>query len=1028
MKTTTYWIIALLLFASSTTLLAQNINKPAVPIAYYINIPGQQLNNGYYSPARTIPVEQLAKEDYLSNQIHLKLKVGAQNKFLPGNQVQTDPLQASLKKINTTSINSLEGDLKIAPEKDIYGVGRIYEITYSTDKDPYEVCKELIKNPDVEYAIPVFKRYSFAFTPNDPQYASQWALTKIKATEAWDISKGDTSVVIAIVDVGSDWQHNDLSANIWINRQEIPNNGIDDDLNGKIDDIHGWDFVGNVTATDIQQANWKEDNDPKNAAQNHGTHTAGCASAVTNNGTGVAGIGFNCRIMPLKCGSDVSTVAGIYRGYTAILYAAQMGADIISCSWGGPGFSLSEEDIMKQATEMGSLVVAASGNDGKNTDLSPYYPTCYDNIMSVGSTGSTDAFSTTSNFGSKVTVYAPGENILSTTPNNTYTSLTGTSMSCPIAAGLAGLVKSVHPDWTPAQIQQQIRVTTDNVLASANQAYRYLYWGRINALKALQYNNPSFPANVIPGFKINSFSISGDDALRNYDQVNIKLSLKNYLSKTDSVKVSFQPLSNYISVSNKDFWIYNLASLDTTHIDLWVQLLANNPWFDGKAQLQVTYSSAGYTDIQIVEIPIKIISNNIFAAKGYVNTTIYPQWDGVSSPDKETAWGVGNSQLFGAIYFKNNSLGFTANRVSTGLAYITDPLYCISSYDETLAIAGTGKGYLLRTDNSGTTWTNISVSLITDFTNALLFKDQNNGLMLGDPKNNRWGIALTSDNGQSWTLVNNVPAPLTGETGYVESVYQDYESVWFGTSSGRIFFSSDFGKTWRVNTVYSGGTIVKMAFYDTLHGVTAYTEASGTNQTLYLANTSDGGKTWNKRVNNLTQNGLYPLNLFCLPHTKRIMAVFSSGIVMTTSDLGQTWIPVLSKQSVYYEAAKPFVDGKSVRIWEAGDYINTLDFDYEYDSGMEAVSPVINISAGVNVFPVPAYEIIHINCNLIKGEETDIQLLDITGRIIRQVYKGVSAGGYHDYNLQVTDITPGIYFVKVQSSGSIKTLPIVISK
>jgi subtilisin family serine protease/photosystem II stability/assembly factor-like uncharacterized protein len=1027
-KSITRLIFSIVLFSVYPSLYAQNIIKTVHPVAYTIKVPGTILNNGFYSQERIIPVEQLSKDDYIPNQIHLKLKVAAKDKFLPGNMIQTDPLLLSIKKINSTDIHGIDNGIRLSDSKDIYGVKRIYEITYAADIDPYDVCRDLMKNPDVEYAVPVFKRYIDAFTPNDPQYASQWALTKIKASEAWDISKGDTSILIAIVDNGTDWQHTDLAANIWNNPREIPNNGIDDDTSGKIDDIHGWDFVGNATATDISQGNWKEDNNPKNPSQQHGTHTAGCASAVTNNGTGISSIGYNCRILPIKCGTEVSGLSGIYRGYTAILYAAQMGADIISCSWGGPGFSPAEEDIIRQVTEMGSLVVAASGNDGKNTDISAHYPSCYDLLLNVGSTGSADGFSSTSNFGSKVTVYAPGENILSTYPNNTYSSQTGTSMACPIAAGLAGLVKSVHPDWKPAQIIQQMRVTCDNTLPSANQSLRYLYWGRINALKALQYNNINFPASTLPGINVYSFALSGTDALKNYDPVNVRLQLRNLLAPVDSVLVSVQALSNYISVSKKDFWVYQMGTMDTGFIDLGIQLLSNNPWFNGKADLQITYSANGYNDIQVIQIPIDINTNNIFKSKGSINTAIYPQWNGISAPDKETCWGVASTQLAGSIYFRYAYLAFTANYIKNGLNNITDPVYCVHGFDEFNAIAGTGKSYVLKTTNAGGDWSIIYVSSITAFVNALLFQDKDTGLLLGDPKNNRWGIGLTTDKGLNWSIINNVPAPLTNESGYVESVYQDYKSVWFGTSAGRIFFSPDFGKNWRATTVFSGGTVVRMAFYDTLHGIAAYTETGGTNQTLYLANTSDGGNTWNKKVMNLTANGLYPLSMYCLPHTKRILISYSNGNVMTTANLGQTWEPVLSQQSIYYEAVKTMAQGKSVRLWEAGDYINTLDFDYEYDSGMTSLSPVYNSDFNINVFPVPASDIIHIYCIPDKNEVFDITLLDVTGKMSRQIFKGRTSGGYREFSIGVSDLTPGIYFVKYQSEKTIRSVPVVISK
>jgi subtilisin family serine protease/photosystem II stability/assembly factor-like uncharacterized protein len=1007
------------------TSLAQNKVKSEKPTAYEIVIPGKQLADGYFSTQKIIQIEQLAKEDYLPNSIYVKLTSTAKNKFKPGYNVQTDPLLQSVKSIEATAVVPVNTELLISDNKDVHGINRIYEITYSADRDPYDVCKELIQNPDVEYAIPVFKRYIYAFTPNDPQLANQWALTKILAKDAWDISKGDTNIVIAVVDGGTDWQHNDLSANIWINHDEIPNNGIDDDTSGKIDDIRGWDFVGNVTVSDIQTSNWKEDNNPKNPAASHGTQTAGCAGAVTNNGTGISSIGFNCRLMPVKCGADNSSIPGIYRGYTAILYAANMGADIISCSWGGPGYSLAEEDILKQVTDMGILIVAASGNNGQNTDIAPFYPGAYPEVLNVGSTDSDDGFASSSNYGSKVGVFAPGDNIFSTSLNNTYNSSSGTSLACPIVSGLAGLVRSHHPDWTPYQVRQQIRVTCDNILAPDQQAYRHLYWGRINALKALQYNSGN-PAFQLPGINAYSFALSGTSELNNYNSTDLRLYLTNYLAEADSVKVSIEPLSNFISVSTKDFWIQNLGTFDTAQIDVAVQLRGNTPWFKGNAELLVTYSAPGYTDIQKIELPINLPSNNSFSSKGAINSSIYPEWHGISASDYNTCWGVGESQIYGAIYFRNSLMGFVANRVSTGTAYITDPVYCIHAFDETTAVAGTGKGYTLRTVNGGSTWTNISVSNITNFVNAILFKDPNNGILLGDPKLSKWGIAITTDKGLTWSQLNTVPAPLTNESGYVESVSLNGNEVCFGTSQGRIYYSPDFGNTWKVSTVFAGGMITSMAFYDSLHGMTSYTEANGTGQSLYLANTTDGGKTWNKKLMNLTEEGLFPTKMINLPYTKKILCTFSNGYVYTTDDLGLTWEPVLSQQSVIYEATNQFFQQNTVRLWEIGDYLNVLTFEYEFDTTLTALSPVCNQSVISNLYPVPANDVIHISTSLSKGEETEIQLLDYTGKQVRQIFKGTAGVGYSNFTVSVSDIAPGTYFIRVLGEKQVTTRPVLI--
>ena len=294
-------------------------------------------------------------------------------------------------------------------------------------------------------------------------------MTNINAN-AWDITKGSTDIVIGIVDTGVDYFHEDIGANDWLNPGEILNNGVDDEGNGYIDDVYGWDFVGDIKIMEAINKQWKEDADPRNANQTHGTHVAGCASAVTNNQKGIAGTGYNCKIMSIKCASDKGNVNGIWRGYDGIVYAADNGAHIINCSWGGSGSSPVEQEVINYAVNKGSVVVVAAGNDGNNIDKRIAFPACYQNVLCVGATTQADTLAYFSNRGRLVTVYAPGEQILSTLPGHLYGKESGTSMASPIVAGIAGLVLSSHQDWitnspTPAdrvkRVIHQIRSTSD---------------------------------------------------------------------------------------------------------------------------------------------------------------------------------------------------------------------------------------------------------------------------------------------------------------------------------------------------------------------------------------------------------------------------------------------------------------------------------------------------------------------------------------------------------------------------------------
>ena len=305
--------------------------------------------------------------------------------------------------------------------------------------------------------------------PNDPMYSSQWGLTKIQADKAWDITTGKQDIIIAVIDTGVDYNHPDLAANIWKNSREVPNNSIDDDRNGYVDDYYGYDFFN-------KRANPMDDN-------GHGTHVAGIIGAIGNNGIGIVGVNWNVKIMSLKfMGADGK--GDILSAVSAIHYARQMGASIITCSWGGRGESQALADAIRQTN---ALFVVAAGNEGSNNDVIPHYPSNlgYSNIIVVAATDTSDQLGSFSNYGHRtVNVAAPGADILSTYPTNknSYVRMRGTSMATPFVAGIAGLMLSVNPRLTPAQLKSLIIQNVDGIPSLSSKVSS---GGRVNAEKAV---------------------------------------------------------------------------------------------------------------------------------------------------------------------------------------------------------------------------------------------------------------------------------------------------------------------------------------------------------------------------------------------------------------------------------------------------------------------------------------------------------------------------------------------------------------
>lgn len=344
---------------------------------------------------------------------------------------------------------------------------RTFLLEFADHANVMSIIMELRATHSVEYAerVPLDKT---TLTPNDPSYSSQWHLATINAAGAWNYFSTGSNIKIAIVDDAVERTHPDISPNLWVNPGEIANNNIDDDGNGYIDDINGYDVGSN-------------DNNPNppSSSYAHGTHVTGCASPATNNATGVAGIGFSCKIMAVKSTTSSSSITN---GYDGIVYAVASGADVINMSWGGTGSSTTAQNIITWASNQGVVLVAAAGNNNTNT---MFYPAGYTECIAVAATASGDAKASFSNYGTWVDISAPGNNIYATYYGATYSNLSGTSMASPIVAGLAGLMLSLNPSLTPADIRNCITSTAANINAQNSSYIGQLGAGRIDANAAM---------------------------------------------------------------------------------------------------------------------------------------------------------------------------------------------------------------------------------------------------------------------------------------------------------------------------------------------------------------------------------------------------------------------------------------------------------------------------------------------------------------------------------------------------------------
>jgi len=348
-----------------------------------------------------------------------------------------------------------------------------YVVEIGAGKSIVDAVREYRGHPMVDYVHPDHRVWT-TFTPNDPSFSQQWDMVKINMEQAWDVTRGD-GIVVAVVDTGIDYNHNDLAANIWSNNAEIVDDGIDNDGNGYVDDVRGWDC-------------FNSDNNPMDddsAAPNHGTHVAGTIAAIDNNNTGISGVAPNAKIMAVKAidASGSGTESSCAEG---LLYAALNGAHVINNSWGG-GFDDVITSAIQTAYGLGSTIVFAAGNDNKPLNSVSDYASMSETI-SVGSTDSSDGKAPTSNYGTTLDVAAPGENIYSTMATDAYQYLSGTSMAAPHVSGVAALILAYRPSFSNEDVRQVLRTSAVDLGAVGFDSV--FGHGRIDAYQALQISSP----------------------------------------------------------------------------------------------------------------------------------------------------------------------------------------------------------------------------------------------------------------------------------------------------------------------------------------------------------------------------------------------------------------------------------------------------------------------------------------------------------------------------------------------------------
>ncbi len=845
----------------------------------------------------------------------------------------------------------------------------IYQLTYANNIEIQEAVNKLLVSGKLIYAEPKYINREH-LTVNDPLTNQQSFLTKINAYNGWNTSTGDTNVVIGIVDSGTDIDHPDLVANLKINYAE-PVNGIDDDGDGYIDNYRGWDVSEN-------------DNNPNVDNSTHGSHVSGCAAASTNNGVGVAAPGFNCKFLPVKCAAQASTTQ-IDNGYEGITYAADHGCQIINCSWGGGFFSQFGQDVINYATiNKNALVLASAGND--NIDA-PSYPAAFQYVISVAATTAADVKASFSTYNYSVDVSAPGNNIYSTVSNNTYTTMSGTSMSSPIAAGAAGIIRSYFPNYTALQVGEQLRVTCDDIYTlpqNANFKGR-LGKGRINMANSLTQSLPSVRMNPI------NFTDGNDDAFVAGDTVLISGDFLNYLAPTSNCVVTLSAQTNptYVSIINANYTIGALSTLATTNNNNAPFKVIVNPAAppNGVVLFRLSYSDGTtYTDFQTFELIINV---------DYINVTINDVFTTITSKGRSCYNGDGQTQGLGFVY-RDSSLAYEC-----GLMIGTSTTKVVNTVRNTTATPDNDFASVNRVVINNPT-------VISDFDLSGKFNDNN---AIATAKLNievkHRSFTWNAPGDMNYVMVQyNIKNTSTATlTNMYAAIFTDWDI------QNYIENSSDQNPALKLGYSFANSSTELYAGVKVL---------SNTPFNMYAADNLAGGG-----------GGIDMSNGY--DTSEKYLTMSTSRTQAGTNGLGNDVINIVSTGPFNVAVgdsivvAFALIGGENLAELETGATNAQIRYDAAFPT-ITAANQMQNESTALTIFPNPAKGNVTFNFNLANSQNVQLEVYDVKGNLVKKIANTKYMLGDNNVKLSTDDLPAGLYNCRLITNDVVLNKKLTIAK
>ncbi len=879
---------------------------------------------------------------------------------------------------------------------------RIFKIEFNAKEKVEYLIREISQNPEIEYAekAPYFH---VSFTPNDPNYSTtgnRWHLDKINAATAWDATHGSSTIKIAVIDNAIDITHPDIAPKV-------------------------------VVAIDLGDGDANPAPPTNTTIWSHGTHTSGLACAATNNGVGTASIGFDCSLMAIKAGKDADGGQGVSAMFEGITWAADNGADVISMSFGGPSFFQTMQMIVDYAYNKGCVLVGAAGNNGDGSEDPNNvnyigYPAACNHVISVGSTNGDDKASAFSEFGTWIDVMAPGGyqnngglvdiflnyTVYSTTAGNAYGKMAGTSMACPITAGLCGLMLSVDSTLTPEKVEEYLKATCVNIESLQDVTHQGMVGaGRINAFAAVTMVSDSIsPVTAdftCSGNYINTGGLVNFTDLSTGNPTSWSWSFPGGTPASSNIQnpqsIVYSTPGVYSVVLYVSDGTNNSTETKTTYIN--VQQPANSAWIE---------QASGFASMYRGAYQISIVTDSVVWATAIDGTNGSPVNEFTKTINAGTTWVPG-------------TISPAAGISPANISAVSDQKAWVAMYPTT----GAG-GKVYFTSDGGTTWINQNNASMfvnsASFLNVLHFFNENEGFCMGDPVSSEFEIYTTSDGGTTWTAVPvaNIPDAQSGEMGWT-GVYDAFNNVaWFGTNKGRIFKTIDKGLNWTVLT--PGLTdIQKIAFNNENNGISqqiVYNTGTGAITTLTMKVTNDGGATWNTVT---PGNGMGKSDICAVPNLPgKFYSVGTDGGANGSAhynssyslDYGSTWTVV--DTGVQYISVR-FIDDYTG--WAGGFSLNaTTSGIYKWDSNVN-VNQSEEIETGSSLYPNPSKGNIIVNVGSLSGQ-IELSVCDVSGKII--CFNKFVVQKEERLNLDLSGFSKGLYFATIKNANAVVTHKIVI--